>query len=72
MKLAVNVFQKYLIMLLMLYQCTSVMMSYNRYGLHLSSNSYYICHDKERVKAIFQAMRDTKVSCVQLCGVLME
>ena len=38
----------------------------NRYGLHLTYNSYYICHDKERVKSTFQAMRDAKVSHVLL------
>lgn len=31
---------------------------YNEYGYHVSSNSYFICHEPETIKAIFHRMRN--------------
>lgn len=31
---------------------------YNKYGYHVSENSYYICHDPEIIKAIFHRIRN--------------
>lgn len=30
---------------------------YKEYGLHISNNSYYICHDAELIKKIFNKIR---------------
>lgn len=31
---------------------------YNIYGYHVSCNSYYICHDGEKIKRIFERIRN--------------
>lgn len=31
---------------------------YNEYGYHISSNSYFICHEPETIKAIFERLRN--------------
>ncbi|XP_065886338.1 phosphopentomutase-like [Dysidea avara] len=45
-------------------------MIYRKYGVHHSDNSYYICTEKERIKTIFQSMRDVKYGprCITLPG----
>ena len=29
-----------------------------RYGYHLSSNSYFICHEQEKIKKMFEEIRN--------------
>lgn len=31
---------------------------YNEYGYHMSNNSYFICHDPETIKRIFERLRN--------------
>lgn len=31
---------------------------YKEYGLHISNNSYFICHEQEVIKAIFERIRN--------------
>lgn len=31
---------------------------YQEYGVHVSSNSYFICHDAEKIKKIFDRLRN--------------
>ena len=35
-------------------------MVYFRYGFHISSNSYYICHDPSTIKQMFEEIRNYK------------
>jgi len=40
-----------------LFNLTVLSASFDRYGHHLNNNSYFICHDKEKIKHIFTRIR---------------
>uniref|UniRef100_A0A8C5QYS0 Phosphoglucomutase 2 n=1 Tax=Leptobrachium leishanense TaxID=445787 RepID=A0A8C5QYS0_9ANUR len=43
---------------------------FNKYGYHISKNSYFICYDQETIKSLFEALRnyDGQNTYPKLCG----